>query len=79
MCPLGTVAELLVTDVQRLVNDEGSLLNRGCDGELHALGHTRRIGPHRQVDEVFETGELDDVVELLLDLGARCPKFIRRL
>src|SRR5699024_3451766 len=38
---LRTVTELLVTDVERLVDDEDLMLDRGCDRELQPLGHPR--------------------------------------
>ena len=71
---LGTVTELLVTDVERLVDDEDLVLHRGRNRELQTLGHTRGVSAHRQVDEVLEPGELDDVVELLVDLVTGEPQ-----
>jgi hypothetical protein len=43
----------------------------GCDREPQPLGHARRVGPHRQVDEVAHPGEVDDLRVPLLDLSGR--------
>src|SRR5699024_21273 len=71
---LRTVTELLVADVERLVDDEDLVLDRGRDRELQPLGHPRGVRAHRQVDEVLEPGELDDVVEYLFHLRAGQPQ-----
>jgi PAS domain S-box-containing protein len=45
-------------------------LGRG-DREPQALRHAGGVGAHRQVDEVADAGEVDDLVEAGLDLGGR--------
>src|SRR5699024_833440 len=67
---LRTVTERLVADVERLVDDEDLVLDRGGDGELHPAGHPRRVRAHLQVDRVLEPGELYDVVGFLFLLRA---------
>jgi PAS domain S-box-containing protein len=45
-------------------------LGRG-DREPQPLRHAGGVGAHRQVDEVADAGEVDDLVEAGLDLGGR--------
>jgi hypothetical protein len=40
------------------------------DREPEAHIHARRVGPHRNVDELFELGERDDLVHLLVHVPA---------
>jgi len=64
-------AERGVARRQRLVDHQDLVALGGRDGEPQALGHARRIGPHRQVDEVAHAREVDDLRVPLLDLRGR--------
>ena len=46
-------------------------LHRRGDGEVQASAHTRRVRPQRPVDRLADVGELDDLVDLLVDLVVR--------
>jgi len=58
---------------QRLVDHQDLVALGGRDGEPQALSHARRVGPHRQVDEVAHAREVDDLRIPLFDLGRRHP------
>src|SRR5205814_3895592 len=62
--------ERLVADREHLVEQEhvGGEMRR--DGEPEAHVHPRGISAHRQVDELLELGEVDDLVEVLADRRA---------
>jgi hypothetical protein len=64
-------AERGVARRQRLVDHQDLVALGRRDREPQALGHARRVGPHRQVDEVAHAGEVDDLRVALLDLGGR--------
>ena len=49
------------------IDDEDVGLCRGRDGKGYAGDHARRVVLQRHVDKVLKFGELDDVVEVLLD------------
>jgi PAS domain S-box-containing protein len=56
---------------QGLVDHEDLVALGGRDREPEALGHAARVGAHRQVDEVADPGEVDDLRVPRLDLGGR--------
>jgi hypothetical protein len=62
-------AERGVTGRECLVDHQDLVALGGSDREPQALGHARRVGPHRQVNEVPDTREVDDLRVALLDLG----------
>ena len=64
-------AERGVAGRQRLVDHEDLVALGGRDREPEPLGHAGRVGPHRQVDEVADPRELDDLRVEGLDLGRR--------
>jgi hypothetical protein len=66
---LGADPELGVTGRQGLVDEQDVVGLGGGDRELQPGRHAGRVRRHRQVDEVADAGELDDVVVALLDLG----------
>src|SRR5690606_20002022 len=43
----------------------------GGDGEPEAGAHAGGVGRHRQLDELVDAGEVDDLLVFLLDLGRR--------
>ena len=61
----------LVADREDLVEqqDVGLEVRRDREAEPHV--HPRRVRAHRQVDEVLELGERDDLVQLLAHVRAR--------
>ena len=63
--------EALVADRQHFVDQQhvGIDVDRHREAEPHV--HARRVGLDRRVDEVLQLGELDDLVEALLDLALR--------
>ena len=63
--------ETLVADRQHLVDEQHVGLNVGGHGESEAHEHARRVVLDRCVDELFESGEVDDVVEPSLDVLLR--------
>jgi hypothetical protein len=66
---LGALAlKALVADRQHLVDQQHFGLHVRRHGESEPNEHSRRIVLHRSVDEVLQSGELDDVVELRGDL-----------
>ena len=62
--------ERLVADGEHLVEQQDVGLDVRGDREAEAHVHPRRVRAHRQVDEVLEPGEGDDLVELLADRRA---------
>ena len=64
-------AERGVAGRQRLVDHEDLVALGGRDREPEPLGHAGRVGAHRQVDEVADPRELDDLRVEGLDLGRR--------
>jgi PAS domain S-box-containing protein len=56
---------------QRLVNHQDLVALGGRDREPEPLGHTGRVGAHRQVDEAADPREVDDLLVVGLDLGRR--------
>src|SRR4051812_12930919 len=59
--------ERLVADGEHLVQQENVGFDVRCDRETEPHVHPRRVGAHGQVDEVLESRERDDLVELLAD------------
>jgi hypothetical protein len=53
------------------VDDEDVVLAGRRDGELEARRHAGRVRAHRQLDELADAGEVDDLVVLGLDLVDR--------
>ena len=66
---LGT--ERGVAGGQRLVDHQDLVALGGRDSEPEPLGHAGRVGAHRQVDEVADPGEVDDLLVVGLDLSRR--------
>ena len=62
--------ELGVADREHLVDEHDLGLQVGRDRERKAHVHAARVALHGRVDEPLDAGELDDVVEALLDLPA---------
>ena len=65
--------ERLVADGEHLVEQQDVGLDVRRDREAEPHVHPRRVRAHRQVDEVLEPGERDDLVELLANRGAPEP------
>ena len=63
--------ELLVADGEHLVEQQHVGLDVRGDREAEAHVHARRVGAHRQVDELLELGERDDLVHHLAHPRAR--------
>ena len=63
--------ELLVADREDLVEQQDVGLDVRGDREAEPHVHPRRVGPHRQVDELLELGERDDLVHRLAHRRAR--------
>ena len=68
------VGESLVADREHLVHEQhvGIDVNRHGEPEPHV--HAGRVRLHRRVDELAQLGELDDLVEALLDLALGQPE-----
>ena len=64
------VREALVADGQHLVDEQHVGIDVDRDREAEPHVHAGRIGLHRRVDELAQLGEVDDLVEALLDLRA---------
>ena len=62
--------ELGVADGEHLVHEQDLRLEMRRDREREADVHAARVALHGRVDELLDPGELDDVVEALLDLAA---------
>ena len=71
--------ERLVADREHLVEQQHLGLDVRGDREAETHVHPRRVRAHRQVDEVLEPGERDDLVELLADRGPRARPWIEPL
>ena len=66
---LGALAlELLVADGEHLVDEQDVGVDVDRDREPEPHVHARRVVLHRRVDEVLEAGEVDDLVEALVEL-----------
>ena len=63
--------ELLVADGEHLVEQQHVGANVRGDGEPQTHVHPRRVRTHRQVDELLELGERDDLVHRLADRRPR--------
>ena len=61
--------EALVADGEHLVDEQHVGIDVDRDGEPEPHVHAGRVGLHRRVDELLQLGELDDLVEALLDLA----------
>jgi len=64
-------AERGVAGREGLVDHQDLVALGGGDREPQALRHAGRVGAHRQVDEVADAGEVDDLLVARLDLGGR--------
>jgi PAS domain S-box-containing protein len=64
-------AERGVAGREGLVDHQDLVALGGGDREPQALRHAGGVGAHRQVDEVADAGEVDDLVVAGLDLGGR--------
>ena len=62
------VREALVADGQHFVDEQHVGVDMDRDRKPEAHVHARRIGLHGRVDELAQLGELDDLVEPLLNL-----------
>ena len=72
--PEAAPLELGVADGEHLVDEQDLGLEVRGDGEREPDVHAARVPLHRRVDEPLDAGELDDVVEALLDLPALHPE-----
>ena len=63
--------EALVADGEHLVDEEHVRLDVHGDGEAEPDVHARGVEPDLVVDELFELGEGDDLVEATCDVPAR--------
>jgi hypothetical protein len=63
--------EGLVADGEHLVEEQDVGLDVRRDRKAEPHVHPRGVRPHRQVDELLEPGERDDLVELLADRHPR--------
>ena len=63
--------ELLVADGEHLVEQQHVGLDVRGDREAEPHEHAGRVGAHREVDELLELGERDDLVHHLADACAR--------
>ena len=70
------VRESLVADRQHFVDEQHVGIDVDRDGEAEPHVHARRIGLDRRVDELPQLGELDDLVEALLDLALVRPSMM---
>ena len=66
--------ERLVADGDDLVDQQDVGIHVDRDGEAEADVHARGVVADRVVDEVFDTGEGNDVVELAVDLPGGEPE-----
>ena len=60
--------ELGVADGEHLVDEQDVGIDVDRDREPEPHVHARRVVLHRRVDEVLEAGEVDDLVEALVEL-----------
>ena len=60
--------ELGVADGEHLVDEQDVGVHVDRHGEAEPYVHARRVVLHRRVDEVLEPGEVDDLVEALVEL-----------
>ena len=63
--------EALVADREHFVDEQHVGIDVNRDGESEPHVHAGRVGLHRRVDELLQLGELDDLVEALLNLALR--------
>ena len=63
------VREAFVADGEHLVDEQHVGIDVDGDGEAEPHVHAGRIGLDRRVDELPQLGEVDDLVEALLDLA----------
>ena len=63
------VGEALVADREHLVDEQHVGIDVDRHGEPQPHVHAGRVGLDRRVDELAQLGELDDLVEALLDLA----------
>ena len=68
--PRHRALELGVADREHLVDEQDLGLEVRRDREREADVHAARVALHGRVDELLDAGELDDLVEALLDLAA---------
>ena len=72
--PEAAALELGVAHREHLVHDQDVGLDMSCDGEGKPQVHPRRVPLERRVEEAFDAGKLDDVVEPPPDLATRQPE-----
>ena len=73
--PETAALELRVADREHLVDEQDLRLEVRRDREREPHVHPARVALDGRVDELLDAGELDDVVEALLDLAcASCPR-----
>ena len=65
------VREPFVANRQDLVHQEHVGVDVNCHREPEPHVHAGRVGLHRRVDELFQLGELHDLVEPTLDVALR--------
>ncbi len=64
------VGEALVADCEHFVDQQHVGIDVDRDRKPEAHVHPRGVGLHRRVDEFLQLGEVDDLVEPLLDLAS---------
>src|SRR5205823_908222 len=65
-----TTLEIRVADGQHLVDDQDLGLEMSCYGEREPYVHAARVALYRGVDELPDTGKLDDRIEVPTDFLA---------
>ena len=76
--PEAASLELGIAHRQHLVHEHDLWLEVRGDGECQTHVHAARVALYRRVDELLDPGELDDLVETLLDLARASSRGSRR-
>src|ERR1700730_4212883 len=59
-----------IADRKHFVDDQDRRVQTGCNAEAKSYVHARAVSLDRGIDEFFEFGESDDLIQLLRD---HCP------